>query len=64
MTFCIHCGKETHVPDEKTGEIHVNGLYACFQGVKMTDPRWELTAQSGPEVEENQGVDWFQVPAI
>jgi hypothetical protein len=27
---CINCGEEVHTPDDRTGEIHKNGLYACY----------------------------------
>lgn len=28
--YCVNCLEEVHTPDDRTGEIHKNGLYACY----------------------------------
>jgi hypothetical protein len=34
---CKHCKGEIHTPDEKTGLIHKDGRYACYDGKVRLD---------------------------
>lgn len=54
--LCLNCGEEVRTT-EIEGTIHVNGLYACYRGIKMTDPRWELVAAESVDESSEDG-DW------
>lgn len=43
--ICVNCGHDVHIPDDKTGLIHIDGKYACHEKGK----RLSTVA----EVEEN-----------
>lgn len=44
--ICINCGEDVYTPDDRTGEIHKSGKYACRTDVKRNDPRWGWVAES------------------